>query len=92
MKKILVLTGIICLACAVALFGADKTARKQRKQQDKFPPEVIQKYDENKNGILDKDELQKYKQDVKAGLAPKPNKNKRSDTKQTDKPADNTNK
>lgn len=70
MKKITLLITALFAAGSLMLIGADKVAH-QQKRQHTYPPEIMEKYDTNRDGVLDKTELQKLRQDIKAGVVSK---------------------
>ncbi|MGB9603099.1 MAG: hypothetical protein ACPMAG_09955 [Limisphaerales bacterium] len=67
MKRLAILITALIAASSLTLIGADKVV-KQNKHQRNYPPEIMEKYDTNKDGVLDKTELQKLRQDIKAGV------------------------
>lgn len=70
MKRLIVLITSLIALTSLTLSGAD-TADNQHKKQRTYPPEIMERYDTNKDGVLDKFEMKKLREDKKAGLITK---------------------
>ena len=71
MKKLLLLTLTVTVLGAVSLRADDtKSADKSSDGKDKkeIPAKVLEKYDKNKNGVLDADEKEAMKKDRQEAL------------------------
>lgn len=69
MKKIVALALGLCLVGAVAVKAEDKEKAKPTAEQKKIRKEILEKYDANKDGKLDKEEKGKISSEDKEKLA-----------------------
>lgn len=66
MKKFVVLALTLCCAASVTLRAAEGKKRELTEEQKKARKELIEKYDTNKDGKLDKEERAKISDEDKA--------------------------
>ncbi len=65
MKKFVIMALGLLTATALSVGAAEKKKKELTEEQQKLQKELIEKYDTNKNGKLDPDEIEKISDDDK---------------------------